>query len=501
MGPTNDTGPAPGRQESELGLKGRAWVSALAMLFLSGALFVIALLAVLNVLDWPTWIHVLSAVVVGLLTLAFTGVLMYAWHDRDRSRPHWARRWVAALNFSVLLILLAVATVVVLLDVRGSWSSGVSKHSSLSLGACLLSLLYVVAALLLVGVDHRLVAFAPVLLIAVLALAGLAATARQETLAAFSTLAGRDRIETAERASLAWTPPPAGGDAPTYVEVPSEADDDTVAQAAGCAVLHDVPLMFRPVRPSALATYRAYTDRLDNRPSIVLNKAKELSCPGWPQDNANPGGCPFTDEQKAPVLQEAIGYLQESRWPTCAPYMATPKTPSHLVIASAAPLQAVTKAARAPDVMVGLVLARHLKAQNIPVALLPLPAVVEGSRELEDALRKDDKPVVGGVVVGGNSATPDATRTLVRSLLIGGEKQDLFDRLTSVGESTDKIIAAFVGLLGLTAVAAATSAPAAGLITGTSSRTTGASTPGPTPVTPPGPPPGPRAWPFAWLSA
>ncbi|HEY2080044.1 MAG TPA: hypothetical protein VGH53_27265 [Streptosporangiaceae bacterium] len=276
--------------------------------------------------------------------------------------------------------------------------------------------------------------------IAALAVVGIGAYSLSETVtappapvaAAFTRVGGLNSVQTAVDAARFWPYPPK-----TVVEIPANAGQDIMLDAARCAMANDAPLLI--TRPSRLRQLRltvierhwvriANTHRY-GRPA-PLNQHELASCA-----NVDVKGLSLLNVPSQRFLTRNLPMVRPRQKLRRFVVFAAAITPRHL-----------------PDVAIGLALAAHLAAAHgEQVSFVVVQPYLEADPVLEQQLRDQGTPVTGGVVLGQTPTVPEDTLTLLRRLLRSPGQQSLLGQIQDNLSNLGLLITALLGLIGLAA--------------------------------------------------
>lgn len=263
--------------------------------------------------------------------------------------------------------------------------------------------------------------------------------------AAFTRVGGDTRVETALEASRFWQEPPPG-----VVMIPGHSSPDTMLQAARCAMIHDVPLLFTSPDPKGEVNATITT---------------------WKRDATNDQlGFPVWDENDVDKCQEGVkldiselstlkipGELSELPKKDRNKDSLDPLVVNGVTAQDSLAPMVVFAAAKAPgdppDIAVGLALAAHMARAQIsgkvrPVSVVVVPRYLEADPNLENQLR-NTQGVQGGIVLGEPNTMPEDTRTLLRQLLTSTDQQSFLAEAQTTLGSVGPLLAALLALFGL----------------------------------------------------
>ncbi len=237
-------------------------------------------------------------------------------------------------------------------------------------------------------------------------------------------------MQTAVDAARFWPYPPK-----TVVEIPVNAGQATMLEAARCAMENDAPLLVTP--PSrhgqpvtvverhwaGIASTQGY-----GRPVPLHDLA---SCA-----NVHVNGLSFLNVPSQRFLTRTLPMVRPRHALARFVVFAAAIAPGHL-----------------PDVAVGLALAAHLAvADGEQVSFVVVQPYLEADPVLEQRLRKQVEAVTGGVVLGQTPTVPEDTLTLLRQLLRSPPaQQSLLNQVQANLNNLGLLITALLGLVGLAA--------------------------------------------------
>jgi hypothetical protein len=267
--------------------------------------------------------------------------------------------------------------------------------------------------------------------IAALAVVGIGAYSLSQTspiapvAAAFTRVGGLNSVQTAADAARFWPYPPK-----TIVEIPANAGQATMLDAARCAIDSGAPLtVTAPSRqlPVTVIERRliAHTQRYGHPVTLDL-----ASCA-----NVHVKRLFLLNVPSQRFLTRLLPAVRPRHALTRFVVFAAAITPRHL-----------------PDVAVGLALAAHLAAADgEQVSFVVVQPYLEADPVLEQRLRDQATPVTGGVVLGQTPTVPQDTLTLLRQLLTSPGQQGLLGQIQANLSNLGLLITALLGLVGLAA--------------------------------------------------
>jgi len=258
--------------------------------------------------------------------------------------------------------------------------------------------------------------------------------------AVFTRVGGPTRVETAVDASWFWPTLP-----PCVVYAQADRRQQIMLRAARYAMAHDAPLLFTSSNPKRQLLVDTMVGNWQTVP--LISRRSERGLVGRMTDNSQP-------EATVPPPCRGKGYAADaSRVSTLAVCNQLLMHPLPVKVGNTLAPVVVFAAARAPgdspDVAVGLALAAHMALEyREAVSLVVVPRYLESDLPLENQLRKQRKPVNGGVVLGSNRIVPEDTRTLLGQLLTAHDQLGVLSQIqTNLGE-VGPFIDALLALVG-----------------------------------------------------
>jgi hypothetical protein len=254
--------------------------------------------------------------------------------------------------------------------------------------------------------------------------------------AAFTRVGGLNSIQTAIDAARFWPNPPQ-----TIVEIPANASQPVMLEAARCAMANDAPLLLTSANRKQQLPVAAINNRWlriaqadGYAPPRILNQGDLASC----VTVVHLKGLSFLKVPSQRFLIRLLPTVPAPRKLARFVVFAAPITPRHL-----------------PDVAVGLALAAHLAfAHGEQVSFVVVQPYLEADPLLEQQLRDQAQPVTGGVVLGQTPTVPEDTLTLLRQLLRTPGRQNFLDQIQTTLQNFGAVIAAMLALGGGAAAAA-----------------------------------------------
>jgi hypothetical protein len=239
----------------------------------------------------------------------------------------------------------------------------------------------------------------------------LAAYRPPEVAAGFTRVGGKTRVETAAYAAAFWLTAPK-----TVVETLAIEPGAVMLAAAQCAISRDAPLLFiRQQGPNAVV--QDLLGRWRPAPKVWMVTSQKASCSQY-EARGSPSGCPSVPRGLHTLTENADEHVLPS---PPSPRICARDTLEEFVVFAASADPSVAPSGTAgqadlPDVAVGLALAAHI-ALTRDVSFVVVPRYLEADPELEEELRTDHHPVLGGLLLGGEDRISEDTRILLREIL------------------------------------------------------------------------------------
>lgn len=260
--------------------------------------------------------------------------------------------------------------------------------------------------------------------------------------APFTRVGGATHVETAVDATRFWLTPPRN-----VVEVSASADEQTMLDAAQCAMAYDAPLLFAPSHneiQQKLVMDTLIAWHLDGK--VKPPKNKEIITINSSGETA---GC-SAKAKKAAAKSGNRADTKELWTFSGAPSLVTLPAgfSAQGTLAKTVVFAASWEPNFAPDVAVGMALSAHLVvASGHPVSLVVVPRYLEADPTLESKLESQHEVVAGGVVLGQAITIPDDTRALLRQLLTSRDWQGLLEQIDkSLGDIAPFVEALLAGI-------------------------------------------------------